>query len=177
MPATLIYMGAVYREAANKVLYLMRGVSGSGKSTMARKLGAGGVVLSTDDYFMQGDQYVYDSAKIVQAHQWNERRAEEAMRRGISPIVIDNTMVKAWEGKQYVELALRYGYQIKISEPDSPQWKKFQPGMPEVELGLLAQELGRKNVHGVPPEVITRMLRSWEPGIRVTDIMRSERPF
>jgi predicted kinase len=177
MSSKLLYRGRAYRKAFQKTLYLMRGVSGSGKSTQARTLGAGGVVLSTDDFFMQEGRYVYDSSQIVRAHQWNQQRSEEAMWRGISPIVIDNTMVKAWEGKPYVEQALRYGYQIKIAEPDSPQWKKFKPGLSDEELALLAQELGQKNTHGVPPETIGRMLRGWEPGIRVTDIMRADYPY
>jgi NEDD4-binding protein 2 len=177
MASTFMYRGAVYREAFQKTLYLMRGVSGSGKSTTARKLGVGGVVLSTDDYFMQGGRYVYDSSQIIQAHRWNEARAEEAMRRGISPIVIDNTLVKAWEGKAYVELALKYGYQIKVSEPESPQWRKFKPGLPDEALSLLAQELSKKNVHGVPAETIDRMLHDWEPGVRVIDIMKSQFPY
>ena len=43
-----------YKKAQQKekVLYVMRGISGSGKSSLAKELGKNGVVLSTDDFLL-----------------------------------------------------------------------------------------------------------------------------
>ena len=99
---------------------------------------------------------------ISYAHQWNQIRAEDAMKKGVSPIVIDNTNVEAWEAKPYVEKGLQYGYDIKIAEPDTP-WK------------FNAEELAKRNKHGVPKEVIEEMIEKWEPDITVEDILKSEK--
>ncbi|KAI4875401.1 hypothetical protein NFI96_006312 [Prochilodus magdalenae] len=107
------------------VLVLMRGVPGSGKSTLAKKIlssGPNGLILSTDDYFFQEDRYSFDPALLGKAHDWNQRRARDAMLSGCSPVIIDNTNVQAWEMKPYVTLALEFGYRVEFAEPDT-SWK------------------------------------------------------
>jgi len=143
----------------------MRGLPGSGKSTKARGLGKGGVVFSTDDFFMDNGVYKYDQTKIGEAHAWNIQRAEGAMSRGVSPVVIDNTNVQVIHAKPYVEIGKKYGYQIRVEEPDSPWWKKlFGESMNENAKTELMDELARRNTHGVPPEVIRKMMDRWDHG-------------
>lgn len=141
----------------------MRGLPGSGKSTLAQQLGKGGIVLSTDDYFERDGEYVFDPLKLSEAHRWNYIRALNAMKKGISPIVIDNNTVQAWEAKPYVTEGLRYGYEIRIQEPNTP-WK------------FDAEELTKRNKHQVPLEIIHKKLDKWEPNINVEDIVQSKMP-
>ncbi|KAG2457351.1 N42L2 protein, partial [Polypterus senegalus] len=111
-----------------QTLILMRGMPGSGKSTHAQELAQSnpnGVVLSTDDYFSQQTGYSYDPSLLGDAHEWNQSRAKEAMEKGQSPIVIDNTNTQAWEMKPYVQLALEKGYNVEFHEPNTG-WK-FDP--------------------------------------------------
>uniref|UniRef100_A0A8C4RHQ8 Uncharacterized LOC114649936 n=1 Tax=Erpetoichthys calabaricus TaxID=27687 RepID=A0A8C4RHQ8_ERPCA len=111
-----------------QTLILMRGMPGSGKSTLAQELtrsNPNGVVLSTDDYFSQQTGYSYDPSLLGDAHEWNQSRAKEAMEKGQSPIVIDNTNTQAWEMKPYVQLALEKGYNVEFHEPNTG-WK-FDP--------------------------------------------------
>ena len=176
----LIYKKAVYKKLADsqKVMYIMRGVSGSGKSTTARNLGAGGVVFSTDDYFSQEKgSYDFNPSKLGVAHDWNKDRAEQAVREGISPIVIDNTNTQAWEMQPYVEIAMNHGYRIKIVEPTSPWWKQFNPGMSKEELSELANTLYEKGTHGVPLFAIEKMLERWEHNVTPMQALRAKRPF
>ena len=171
MDSSVKYHGAVYQMVADtKLLILMRGVSGAGKSTKARQLG--GEVFSTDDYFTNG----YDVAALDAAHVWNQRRVESAMHRSVSPVVVDNTLIQAWEGKPYVDLAFKNRYQIKIMEPDNDLWRQFRPGMPDDELMDLAQQFAQRGRHGAPVEVVFKMLKRWEPNLRVIDIMHARRP-
>jgi len=143
-------------------LYLMRGLPGSGKSTVAKKLAHNGIILSTDNYWMSNGQYQYDPAEITTAHQWNQERANEAMMQGVSPIVIDNTNVQLWQMKPYVESALKYGYEVKFAESNTP-WKSN------------AEELAKRNQHDVPQDVIEQMIVNWDKNPTVENILESEK--
>ncbi|NXQ57699.1 N42L2 protein, partial [Anthoscopus minutus] len=116
------------RFSSQKLLLILRGLPGSGKSTLSRVLlgqGRDGIVLSTDDYFRQQYGYSYNAAQLGDAHEWNQKRAKQAMEQGKSPVIIDNTNTQAWEMKPYVEVALEKGYRVEFHEPDT--WWKFDP--------------------------------------------------
>lgn len=82
----------------------MRGVPGSGKSTLAKQIaGEKGVIYSTDDFFMVKGEYVYDVKMIGKYHEKNFERTVLAMQKSIPLIVIDNTNIKLWEMRKYVE--------------------------------------------------------------------------
>ena len=168
---------SIYRFAEAPKMYIMRGVSGSGKSTMAKQLVGSGEIFSTDDFFTSSSgQYNFDMNYISDAHGWNKDRVQKAVNEGMSPIVVDNTTVQAWEAKPYVEMAQEAGYDIEVVEPDSPWWQDFEPGMSEEDLADLASTLAEKNTHGVPEEVVLRMLTRWEHDITVDDILSSTKP-
>ena len=168
---------SVYRHiAASPKMYILRGVSGSGKSTKAKQLvGNDGEIFSTDDFFTSpSGKYNFDINFISDAHGWNKDRVKKAVAEGVSPIVVDNTTVRASEAKPYVKMAQDAGYDIEIVEPDSPWWKDFGSDMDEDGLLDLAETLSEKNTHGVPEEVILKMLRNWEHDITVNDILSAE---
>ncbi|KAM9286716.1 NEDD4-binding protein 2 isoform 1-T2 [Cariama cristata] len=149
-----------------QVLVLLRGAPGSGKSYLARTLledNPGGIILSTDDYFYKHGQYHYDPDCLGEAHDWNRKRAKEAFEMRISPIIIDNTNIEAWEMKPYVILAQQFKYKVMFREPDT--WWKFKP-----------KELEKRNIHGVSKEKIRRMLERYERCLTVSSILDSSVP-
>ncbi|XP_013868702.1 NEDD4-binding protein 2, partial [Austrofundulus limnaeus] len=149
-----------------KVLVLLRGPPGSGKSTLARALldhNPGGVILSTDDYFIRGGQYWFDPSVLGEAHEWNHRRAREAFERAVNPIIIDNTNMQSWEMRPYVAQALRHAYKVLFKEPDT--WWKNKP-----------RELERRSTHSVPVEKIRYMLNGYDRFVTVQSIMGSHMP-
>ncbi|XP_048790560.1 NEDD4-binding protein 2-like 2 isoform X3 [Lagopus muta] len=153
-------------DCSRKVLLILRGLPGSGKSTLSRFLldhSRDGVALSTDDYFRQQDGYTYNAAQLGDAHDWNQKRAKQAMEQGKSPVIIDNTNTQAWEMKPYVEVALEKGYRVEFREPDT--WWKFDP-----------EELEKRNKHGVTREKIAQMLERYEYQISIPVVMNSELP-
>ncbi|EGV98877.1 NEDD4-binding protein 2-like 2 [Cricetulus griseus] len=61
-----------------KLLILLRGLPGSGKTTLSRILlgqSRDGIVFSTDDYFHHQDGYRYNVNQLGDAHDWNQSRA------------------------------------------------------------------------------------------------------
>lgn len=151
------------KRILGKILLLLRGAPGSGKSTLARMLleqNPGGIVLCTDDYFCKNGQYQYDRNCLEEAHAWNQKKAKEAFKKKLSPIIIDNTNLCAWEMKPYVAMAVQHKYTVAFREPDT--WWKYKP-----------KELERRNIHGITKEKIRRMLSSYEQQVSVNSIMNS----
>ncbi|XP_077157847.1 NEDD4-binding protein 2 isoform X2 [Paroedura picta] len=149
------------------VLVLLRGVPGSGKSYLARSLledNPGGIILSTDDYFYtKSGQYQFDADRLSEAHEWNWKRAKEEFEKRVTPIIIDNTNIQAWEMKPYIALSQQHKYKVIFREPDT--WWKFKP-----------KELERRNIHGVSKEKIKKMLQRYERCLTISTILNSSMP-
>lgn len=150
-----------YKLAQPKIMYIMRGPSGAGKSTAAKELGISGTTLSTDDFWMKDGKYIYNPEKKAEAHKWNQQRARECLKKGVSPIIIDNTNIEAWEMKPYVHMAQEFGYQVRLVP---------------VEVKNTAEELAARNKHGVPLSVIQEMIRKYDPKVGIRDILKSNPP-
>ncbi|XP_075055078.1 NEDD4-binding protein 2-like 1 [Mixophyes fleayi] len=149
-------------------IYLLRGLPGSGKTSLARKLKRdfpSALVFSTDDYFIMEDgTYIYDRNLLQDAHRWNQKRARKAMNRGKTPIIIDNTNIVAWHMQPYAVMALENSYQVIFLEPDT-HWK------------FNVRELARRNSHGVSREKIQRMKESYEHNVNFYSVLHSEKPI
>lgn len=153
----------------DKLLILMRGCPGSGKTTLAEKIYSSlekcktGVILSTDNYFnMNGSHYRYDSTKLPGAHAWNKSQAYTAMTENIDLIIIDNTNVTKWEMAPYVKLAYEKHYKVELVEPNT-HWK------------FKARKLVEYNIHGVNLSKIQDMLSRYEKGVTVKQLLGTQK--
>lgn len=122
-----------------KTLFLIRGVSGSGKTTMAnemvagfRALGLSSIAACADDYFMEDGKYEWDASQIQQAHLWCQQCVCNAMDAEINCIVVHNTMTTEKEIKPYTTLADANFYTV-------------------VTL-VMENRHGSQNIHAVPDE-------------------------
>ncbi len=129
------------------IAYIMRGIPGSGKSTIAKKLiHDGGVIHSTDDFFYVNGEYYFDVTKIREYHNRNFEAFCQSMREGVPVVVCDNTNIMRHYFERYVEAARNAGYIVVFVILPHPD--------PEVA--------AQRTLHRVPSELITRMIEVWE---------------
>lgn len=120
-------------------LILVRGLPGSGKSTFAHLISD--TVFEADMFFINVfGEYCFDKDLLSKAHQWCQAQVMDAMIEQKPLIVVSNTFCRKWEMLVYVKLAEIYGYQVTEVTMTQPV---------------------RRNVHGVPEEVIERMKATW----------------
>ncbi|KAK2493769.1 hypothetical protein MC885_007453 [Smutsia gigantea] len=145
-----------------KLLILLRGLPGSGKTTLSRILlgqSRDGIVFSTDDYFHHQDGYSTSLEYFIKMFM----PSKQAINQGRSPVIIDNTNTQAWEMKPYVEMAIGKGYRVEFHEPET--WWKFDP-----------EELEKRNKHGVSRKKIAQMLDRYEYQMSISVVMNSVEP-
>lgn len=169
-------------HAHHRVLYVMRGPPGSGKSTLGREilrehLAASGVtggvehilplarshIFSTDDFFAAIDEetgkevYNFDFRRLGPNHDRNKTHCEIAMELGITPLIVDNTNASAWEMRPYVELAKKHGYAVEIKDV-------FQLHKDAMNLDVLKKRCAERDAPGkvIPEVALQRILGRYE---------------
>ncbi len=123
-------------------LVLIRGLPGSGKSTIAKNLIGWYWHVETDQFWMDGDEYKFDMSRIKEAHQWCQDKTKQMLNMGQS-VVVSNTFTTAFELLPYFDIAKEFGIKPQV---------------------LLAQgQFG--NIHNVPDEVLAKMAARFEYNI------------
>lgn len=104
-----------------KILFINRGLPGSGKSTLSKKIKKvykNTVICAGDDFFMdEFGNYNFDHDKLHDAHLSAQKKARDACQNDISPVIADNTNIKFWEIKPYLDIAKEFNYLVLIIEP------------------------------------------------------------
>ncbi len=134
-----------------KVLYIVRGLPGSGKSTFAKKLvNSDFLVCEADKYFIDKEtgEYKFDGSKIKDAHKYCQDLVETYMKDSMvndqwyREIVVSNTFTMEWEMTHYFELSKKYGYKVFTI--------------------IVENRHNGENVHGVPDDKIEQMKDRFE---------------
>jgi len=123
-----------------KKLFLVRGISGSGKTTFAKELG--GVHFETDNYFMVDGEYKFDGTKLKEAHQWCQNEVNNAMilnhtAKINDKIVVSNTFTQEWEMEPYFEMAKEWGYTVFSIIVENRHGGVNEHGVPEDKLKMM----------------------------------------
>jgi tRNA A37 threonylcarbamoyladenosine biosynthesis protein TsaE len=94
-----------------KSLFLLRGLPGAGKSTLAKTIG--GLHYEADMYFVAPDgTYHFDVTRIKDAHNWCRYKVKEAMKAELPKVIVSNTFTQEWEMEAYYLLAKELGYTV-----------------------------------------------------------------
>lgn len=140
-----------------KRMVLIRGLPGSGKSTLSYEMffndffdpsSQCDYLVEADDYRTFSGNYVYDPDQNFLAQSWC---CSEAFRRlqNQDIIFVANVFAKREHIFPYLEWARKLHIRVKIVETSTP-WAK------DIE------KLSEKNIHDVPIESIENMQNSWE---------------
>jgi predicted kinase len=125
-----------------KMLYLVRGIPGSGKSTFAKQL-APNWVFEADHYFYdKNGNYNFIASEIKEAHKECQKYVGYAMESNTPKIAVSNTFTQEWELQPYYELAIKYGYYVTCI--------------------VVENRHGGVNQHGVPEEKVEQMKNRFE---------------
>ena len=128
-------------------LYLIRGVSGSGKSSLAQCLLNSGVVAAiheADSYFTQEDGgYVFNPSKLGQAHSLCQANAFEDLKAGKS-VAVSNTSTTEKEVAVYQQMAEELGAKFVSLVVESRHSGKNQHGVPEEKLEQMRKRFSVK---------------------------------
>lgn len=120
-------------------LVLIRGLPGSGKSTMAKSL-KNFIHLETDQYW--GPNYEFDASKLGAAHSWCQEQTRKWLKDDFD-VVVSNTFTTKKELRPYFAIAEEFGIKPSV---------------------YIAQgNFG--NVHNVPEEVLFKMNARFEYNI------------
>ena len=136
-------------------LYIIRGLPGTGKSTLGKMLANEGLSFAADDYFMVDGEYRFDPSKLGEAHNQCARNVKNALKpQGrYSPydetrVAVCNTFSRRWEYEPYVSLAKKVGARYFVIDL--------------FDNCTSLDELFDRNVHGVPRHVFKAMYDRWE---------------
>lgn len=94
-------------------MFIIRGVSGSGKSSLAELLSAAlnCNYWEADSYFMQGGKYVFNPLELKAAHEWCYWQVSRDVRCG-EPVIVSNTFTREEDIQEYLDLANDFGYEV-----------------------------------------------------------------
>ena len=128
----------------NKILILVRGIPGSGKSTFANLIWNSYAICEADKFFYDKDgNYNFDPSKLKQAHEWCQNEVEIKMQDNernpqyYPEIAVSNTFTQEWEMKAYFDLASKYDYKVFSI--------------------IVENRHGGKNLHSVPDNTLKKM--------------------
>uniref|UniRef100_A0AAV1TW92 tRNA ligase phosphodiesterase domain-containing protein n=1 Tax=Peronospora matthiolae TaxID=2874970 RepID=A0AAV1TW92_9STRA len=153
------------------VVIVMRGIPGSGKSTLGKEIAAlcrykkvPFTICSADTYFTTPRGYVFDGKQLSAAHERCRFDFKKAVTGAISEgnkqsscyqhiVLVENTSTQKWEYAPYEAIAHTYGCRVYIVEMKCPDV-------------MTAFRMGQRNHHGVPPRKVVSMFMRWEEDSR-----------
>ena len=142
-------------RAGEAVVVIMRGLPGTGKTTVAHALASEPrAVMSADDFFgggAGGGAQTTETLDIEHAHAQCEGALEALLEAPTPPrvVVVDNTSACHWMYARYVRVAQSHSRRVVVVELQCPS-------------AHAALAYARRSVHGVGVDAVMGMYYSWQ---------------
>jgi adenylate kinase family enzyme len=125
-------------------LTIIRGLPGSGKSTIAKKISeqTGAQWFEADKFFTNETtgEYNFDASLLSDAHQWCQLSSYKQLRDG-NDVVVSNTFTRSWEYSKYID---------------------FRLSLPDVTVKIIEVLTQYESIHSVPEKTLQEMKQRWE---------------
>jgi hypothetical protein len=98
-----------------KTMYIIRGLPGSGKTTLAKQLLSlpNSKMFEADTFFINEDgKYLFNKEFLHQAHKGCQKDVLNALSNNVMNIIISNTSTTEKEVQPYLEMAKVFGYKV-----------------------------------------------------------------
>lgn len=164
-------------------MFILRGPSGSGKSSLVKNLKQKYPNIksfSTDDFFTSSDgKYNFDSKQITKAHNWNQQRVAKELDNNSPYIIIDNTNTKLFELRPYVDMALKHRYKIEFLEPNWHKELKTPDGKWNYDFISKQQDnKDRQNMNkSLDKNIVKKMIDNYDYNPTIDNILKSKAPW
>ena len=127
-------------------LTIIRGLPGSGKTTLAKAIGAD-VIHEADDYFLTQGAYKFNAKQLPLAHAQCLKRTKQSLNEN-KRVAVSNTFSQQWEIEPYLYLVRKTGSNLTIVDL--------------YDQGLSDEQLAARTVHQVPLHAIANMRHRWQ---------------
>jgi predicted kinase len=125
-------------------LILLRGLPGSGKTTLAKILSENNTypVFSVDDYFTNGKtgEYIFNFQDNHLAYKQCEELTKDAMQQRLSKIFVHNTFTIDWELEPYFKLASKFNYSLFVVTVENYHHNKNTHAVSDEQLQKMAEK-------------------------------------
>ena len=124
-----------------KELFLLRGLPGAGKSTLAKSIG--GTHFEADMFFLdENSNYKFDVTKLKDAHAWCQNEVNTSMILNVTTgeherIIVSNTFTQEWEMEAYYALAKQWGYTVFALIVENRHGGVNEHGVPDDKLEIM----------------------------------------
>jgi predicted ABC-type ATPase len=128
----------------NKIAYIVRGLPGAGKSTLAESLTDH--VCEADKFMVDKEgNYKFNPARLAYCHDKCFKLFKRLLESGVDSVAVANTSTAEWEFENYMQEAETHGYTVVTLIVENRHGSSSVHNVPQAAVDNMERKL-RKNI-------------------------------